>query len=131
MLRLPGPLIRLPLAIARLADYFGLLPRKMIDADPLYASVFIANLGSINYPAGFHHLWEYGTDVCVWRDGKDRARMPMVGRKFTACLYVRRAHRRRPLFSPLAGNGPGLDRKSRDDGRSGGSCPRIIDGNIG
>ena len=33
----------------------------MIDADPLYTSVFLANLGSINYPAGFHHLWEYGT----------------------------------------------------------------------
>jgi len=61
MLRLPGPLIRFALAIQRLADHFGLLPRKMIDADPLYASVFVANLGSINYPAGFHHLWEYGT----------------------------------------------------------------------
>jgi hypothetical protein len=61
MLRLPGPLIRIALAMARLADYFGLLPRKMIDADPLYTSVFLANLGSINYPAGFHHLWEYGT----------------------------------------------------------------------
>jgi hypothetical protein len=61
MLRLPGPLIRLALAIQRLADHFGLLPRKMIDADPLYTSVFLANLGSINYPAGFHHLWEYGT----------------------------------------------------------------------
>ncbi len=61
MLRLPGPLIRLALTIQRLADHFGLLPRKMIDADPLYTSVFLANLGSINYPAGFHHLWEYGT----------------------------------------------------------------------
>ena len=61
MLRLPGPLIRIALAFARLADHFGLLPRKMIDADPLYTSVFLANLGSIDYPAGFHHLWEYGT----------------------------------------------------------------------
>jgi hypothetical protein len=61
MLRLPGPLIRVALAIFRLGDHFGLVPRKMIDADPLYTSVFVANLGSINYPAGFHHLWEYGT----------------------------------------------------------------------
>jgi hypothetical protein len=61
MLRLPGPVIRGLLGLARLADYFGLLPRKMIDSDPLFASVFLANLGSINYPAGFHHLWEYGT----------------------------------------------------------------------
>jgi len=61
MLRLPHPLPRIPLAIARLADHFGVLPRKMIEADPLFASIFIANLGSIGYPAGFHHLWEYGT----------------------------------------------------------------------
>lgn len=61
MLRLPAPLIRLALGFARLADHFGLLPRKMIDADPLYTSIFIANLGSIDYPAGYHHLWEYGT----------------------------------------------------------------------
>jgi len=61
MLRLPGPLIKMALAVGRLADHFGVLPRAMIDADPLYTSVFLANLGSINYPAGFHHLWEYGT----------------------------------------------------------------------
>jgi hypothetical protein len=74
MLRLPGPLIRLALAIQRLADHFGLLPRKMIDADPLYTSVFLANLGSINYPAGFHHLWEYGTASVFGVMGKiDRA----------------------------------------------------------
>jgi len=61
MLRLPGPCIKASIGLARLADYFGLLPRSMIDSDPLFASVFLANLGSINYPAGFHHLWEYGT----------------------------------------------------------------------
>ena len=61
MLRLPSPIIKALLGMARLADYFGLLPRSMIDSDPLFSSVFLANLGSINYPAGFHHLWEYGT----------------------------------------------------------------------
>ena len=33
----------------------------MVEDDPLFTSIFIANLGSIGYPAGFHHLWEYGT----------------------------------------------------------------------
>ncbi len=61
LLRLPGPVIKVALAFARLADRWGILPRSMIDADPLFTSLFIANLGSIDYPAGFHHLWEYGT----------------------------------------------------------------------
>jgi pyruvate/2-oxoglutarate dehydrogenase complex dihydrolipoamide acyltransferase (E2) component len=61
MLRLPGFAIKSALGVARLADRYGLLPRRMIDGDPLFASLFVANLGSIDYPAGFHHVWEYGT----------------------------------------------------------------------
>jgi len=61
LLLLPGFAVRAMMAVLRVADNFGLLPRSMIDADPLFTSVFCANLGSINFPAGFHHLWEYGT----------------------------------------------------------------------
>jgi hypothetical protein len=61
LLRLPGPAIRVALWLARIGDHLGILPRRMIDSDPLFTSVFVANLGSIDYPAGFHHLWEYGT----------------------------------------------------------------------
>ncbi len=61
LVRLPnfatGALIR----AANLLDYFGLLPRSVIDPDPLYTSLFIANLGSVGLGAGFHHLWERGT----------------------------------------------------------------------
>ncbi|RIL07836.1 MAG: hypothetical protein DCC71_01785 [Proteobacteria bacterium] len=60
MLRLPVPLIRLAMGAAHLADRFGLLPRAMIDSDPLYASVFVANLGSVGLEGGYHHLWEHG-----------------------------------------------------------------------
>jgi hypothetical protein len=60
LLRLPPPLIRIAIGFARLADAFGLLPRAMIDGDPLFSSVFVANLGSVGLDAGYHHLWEYG-----------------------------------------------------------------------
>jgi hypothetical protein len=61
LLRLPGFVVHLLMQLMKVADYWGLLPRAMIENDPLFTSVFIANLGSINYPSGFHHLWEYGT----------------------------------------------------------------------
>jgi hypothetical protein len=61
LLRLPGFAVKAALFLARRADDLGLLPRSMIDSDPLFTSAFVANLGSIDYPAGFHHLWEYGT----------------------------------------------------------------------
>ena len=61
LLRMPGFVIRAAVGLSQLADRFGLLPRAMIESDPLYTSVFIANLGSVGHPAGWHHLWEYGT----------------------------------------------------------------------
>ena len=61
MVRLPGFAIRALVGLSRAADAMGLLPGAMIRSDPLFTSVFIANLGSFDYPAGFHHLWEYGT----------------------------------------------------------------------
>lgn len=60
LLRLPAPLVSLVIAGVRALDYLGLLPRAMIDPDPLYASAFVANLGSVGLDAGYHHLWEYG-----------------------------------------------------------------------
>ena len=60
-LRLPNFMIQLTIFALRKADDWGLLPRSMVESDPLFTSCFMANLGSIDYPAGFHHLWEYGT----------------------------------------------------------------------
>jgi len=61
MTTLPGFVIHLMMGSLRIVDELGLLPRKMIDADPLFSSAFVTNLGSIDFGGGFHHLWEYGT----------------------------------------------------------------------
>jgi hypothetical protein len=61
IMKLPGLGRRAVLAIGRFADAFGLLPRSFIDSDPLYATAFFANLGSLGQSSGFHHLYEYGT----------------------------------------------------------------------
>jgi hypothetical protein len=60
-LRFPTPLIRAGVWLLHQANQFGMLPKSMIDDDPLFTSVFVANLGSVNMNAGHHHLWEYGT----------------------------------------------------------------------
>ena len=39
---------------------WGLAPRSLVDTDPMYASAFVANLGSIQIDAAFHHLYEHG-----------------------------------------------------------------------
>ena len=60
-LRLPAPVLRLGVRVVRRLDAWGCLPASFSAGDPLYASAFIANLGSVGLDAAYHHLFEYGT----------------------------------------------------------------------
>jgi len=59
-LRIPlfllGPLVRFVMWL----DRVNFLPYAFFKQDPMFASVFVANLGSIKLDAAFHHLYEYG-----------------------------------------------------------------------
>jgi len=81
MYRLPRPLLEAAMLAMRWADNNNLLPAAFIENDPFYASMVIANLGSLGMRAAFHHLYEYGTcslflmvgkieDRPVCKDGK-------------------------------------------------------------
>ena len=60
LLALPVFVLALLLALAKRLDAWGLLPKFFIDGDPLFASIFVANLGSLGMDAARHHLYEYG-----------------------------------------------------------------------
>lgn len=60
LFRLPHWLLRRVVPLAFVLDGWGMLPRSFIEGDPLFASAFIANLGSIGLDAAHHHLYEYG-----------------------------------------------------------------------
>lgn len=58
---LPGFVLRFVLFLLRKLDAWNLLPGALLRGDPMYASVFLANLGSVGLDRAFHHLFEYGT----------------------------------------------------------------------
>jgi hypothetical protein len=58
---LPGFVLRGVMALLRWLDRANLMPAGMIASDPMYASAFLANLGSLGIDDTFHHLYEYGT----------------------------------------------------------------------
>jgi hypothetical protein len=60
VLKLPGFLLVLLLGLLRRLYAWGLAPRSLVDTDPMYTSAFIANLGSIQIDAAYHHLYEHG-----------------------------------------------------------------------
>jgi hypothetical protein len=93
LLRVPPSLRRILVGLANILDSYNLLPRAFIDSDAFFASVFVANLGSLHLDAAFHHLYEYGNipifctvgalhDAAVVEDGEVVSR-PVATLRFT------------------------------------------------
>lgn len=57
---LPIPILSLFVRLVNWLDHLGLLPAFFIRPDPMFASIFIANLGSLEMEPAYHHLYEYG-----------------------------------------------------------------------
>ena len=90
---IPRPILHRLVRLFRLLDYYNLIPGSFIENDPMYTSMFVANLGSVKMGAGFHHLYEWGTcplflmvgaieDRPVVRDGALEVR-PMLHLRFS------------------------------------------------
>jgi hypothetical protein len=60
-MKFPGFARRIAMWGVRTGDRFGLLPASFIDHDPMFASAFVAHMASFGMPAGYHHLYEYGS----------------------------------------------------------------------
>ncbi len=56
----PRPALNWAVTLFRWMDYHNILPASFIKTDGMYASIFVANLGSLKMRAGFHHLYEWG-----------------------------------------------------------------------
>jgi hypothetical protein len=77
VLKLPRFGIRFVVWLLSLLDYFNLVPRSFVEKDLFYASLFVANLGSVGLEAGYHHLYEYGNVPIFMCIGKVKP-MPVV-----------------------------------------------------
>jgi len=59
--KIPRSFTKMFIALLRFLNYFGKVPKSLIDSDPNYASAFVANMGSLQANAPFHHLNNWGT----------------------------------------------------------------------
>ncbi|GAB3038649.1 hypothetical protein GCM10011376_33860 [Nocardioides flavus (ex Wang et al. 2016)] len=57
----PRPVLSGVAAGLRWLDYHDLVPRALVEAIPLYTSVYVVHAGSIGIDPPFHHLYETGT----------------------------------------------------------------------
>lgn len=77
LLKLPTPLLDGAVRLVRALDFLNIAPRALLENDPMYASVFVANLGSIRIDAAYHHLYEHGNCPLFVTLGKIE-RVPVV-----------------------------------------------------
>lgn len=61
LLRLPHALLWVGVKAMKVLHHLHLLPGSFIERDPLFASAFVANLGSFKMRDAYHHLYEWGT----------------------------------------------------------------------
>ena len=60
--KIPRLLLMVITRVIRWLDFWGVNPKALTDGDPNYSTVFLSNLGSIQAPAVYHHLNNYGTN---------------------------------------------------------------------
>lgn len=81
--RFPKPVVQFSVAFLDFLNYIGRYPKDIYKADPMHASVFVTNLGSIglkNVP--YHHLYDRGTSsvfICLGEIHPERIFHPETG----------------------------------------------------
>ncbi|HIV98963.1 MAG TPA: hypothetical protein IAB12_04195 [Candidatus Ornithospirochaeta avicola] len=57
---IPGLVKKFAFWLLKTMDYFGLIPKKLINVSPFHGSLFVTNLASLNVPSIIHHLYNFG-----------------------------------------------------------------------
>lgn len=59
--KLPRFVIRFAIWVLKVGDYFGVLPKSLLDVSPFHGSMIITDLGSIGIGPIYHHIYNFGT----------------------------------------------------------------------
>ena len=57
---IPGIAFKFVVWLLKVADYFGLLPKFLLEVSPFHGSIFFTSMGSLGIPPIVHHLYDFG-----------------------------------------------------------------------
>ena len=57
---IPGVLLKFTVWLLKFLDYFGLLPKFLLELSPFHGSLFFTSMGSLGIPPIYHHLYDFG-----------------------------------------------------------------------
>ena len=69
---IPGLLLKFVVWLLKLLDYFGMLPKFLLELSPFHGSLFFTSMGSLGIPPIYHHLYDFGNIPCFGAFGCKR-----------------------------------------------------------
>ena len=57
---IPGVLLKFTVWLLKFLDYFGMLPKFLLELSPFHGSLFFTSMGSLGIPPIYHHLYDFG-----------------------------------------------------------------------
>ena len=69
---IPGVVLKFVVWLLKLLDYFGLLPKFLLELSPFHGSLFFTSMGSLGIPPIYHHLYDFGNLPCFGAFGMKR-----------------------------------------------------------
>ena len=57
---IPGLFLKFTVWFLKLLDYFGLIPKFLLEVSSFHGSVFFTSMGSLGIPPIYHHLYDFG-----------------------------------------------------------------------
>ena len=91
---IPSVVLKFTVWLLKLLDYFGLLPKFLMELSPFHGSLFFTSMGSLGIPPIYHHLYDFGNLPVFGAFGCKRKAVEVledgtiVPRKYIDCKFV-------------------------------------------
>ena len=91
---IPSVVLKFVVWLLKLLDYFGLLPKFLLELSPFHGSLFFTSMGSLGIPPIYHHLYDFGNLPVFGAFGCKRRAVEVledgtiVPRKYIDCKFV-------------------------------------------
>ena len=69
---IPSVVLKFVVWLLKLLDYFGLLPKFLLELSPFHGSLFFTSMGSLGIKPIYHHLYDFGNLPCFGAFGCKR-----------------------------------------------------------
>ena len=94
LMLIPGVFLKFVVWLLRTLDYFGMLPKFLLEISPFHGSVFFTSMGSLGIPPIYHHLYDFGNLPLFGSFGCKRRSLEIqedgsvVQRKYLDCKFT-------------------------------------------